>query len=277
MRSVIIIVVFLVGVIAIIAQEADESKSNNDSFFIGRVQLDSEEQAILRALQFTGLERRFTDRAAATAALPIKDSISDDVTPFLSDKINNKSLWRVKFTDVDFRRPLLLKNKGVSNLRDIEILLDQETGQLLRIIVSSGEIDPTLPPEPSAEYAEKMLRQTGEIYHGFPETIPQVPFIEAVFSGVGCRPWSANEIIAQLVIHSRFDEEPKPVWCFTCRGLPVAKEHSKGTLRQLNRERCVVDATTGQWLFMTNRPLLESEKEPNGGGGSGSMDVLIPD
>lgn len=253
MKTITLIFLLLFSSVATIAQNSKTIKSNLDSLRSVQVRLDKPEQAIERALQFTGIESRIDTSSANSSVRAEKVIIKDDVTPFLSNKINEREIWRVLYTGVDFRVPLLLSDSNVTNLRDIEVLLDPETGQLLRVIVTSREVDSTVKPEPSVLQAEQHLKRKREIYHDFIEGLPAISFIDAIYASAGCQPRVAKKIIAQLVLLSRNNGEFQEMWCFTTRGLrPMAGFH--GSIRSVDGARCVVDATTGQWLYVTSAP-----------------------
>ena len=254
MKTITLIFLLLFSSVATIAQNSKTIKSNLDSLRSVQVRLDKPEQAAKRALEFTGLESRIDTHTAATSVKVEKVIINDDVTPFLSNRINGREIWRVLYTDVDFRRPLLLNDSNVTNLRDIEIILDPKTGQLLRIIVSSSNLDSTLLPELSVQKVEEQVRLSNEIFHDFLDGLPEVRFIDAVFVGVGCMPWAANMIIAQLITQSNLDGEINRVWHFICLDVPITLATFGGTYKDVDRARCVVDATTGVWLEMSSAP-----------------------
>ena len=254
MKTITLIFLLLFSSVATIAQNSKTIKSNLDSLRSVQVRLDKPEQAIERALQFTGIESRIDTSSANSSVRAEKVIIKDDVTPFLSNKINGREIWRVLYTGVDFRVPLLLSDSNVTKLRDIEVLLDPETGQLLRVIVTCREVDSTVKPEPSVLQAEQHLKRKREIYHDFIEGLPAISFIDAVFVGVGCMPWAANMIIAQLITQSNLDGEINRVWHFICLDVPITLATFGGTYKDVDRARCVVDATTGVWLEMSSAP-----------------------
>ncbi|MCH8027493.1 MAG: hypothetical protein IID63_05155 [candidate division Zixibacteria bacterium] len=253
MKTLTLIFLLLSSGISTMAQNPKTIESNNNNLKTGQLRLEKPERAAKRALQFTGIESRIDTSSASSSVRVEKVIINDDVTPFLSNKINGREIWRVLYTDVDFRRSLLLNDSNVTNLRDIEVLLDPVTGQLLRIIVLSNEFDSLLKPEPSAQRAEEHLKRNREIYHDFIEGLPAISFINAIYASAGCQPRVAKKIIAQLVLLSRDNGEFQEMWCFTTRGLrPMAGFH--GSIRSVDGARCVVDATTGQWLGVTSAP-----------------------
>lgn len=193
----------------------------------------------------------------------------DSLTPFLNQHIDNKIVWRVFLSDIEIR-PKSAKMSGSAKKtgRDFEVLLDPETGAVLRIYSAPLKNDTNVWNEPLSEIAEQKLRRNQEIYHGFPSILPEISLLEALEAAVGCKPFVANEIIAQLVMHSNSGTEPKPVWCITCRGIPPvvgSARSAKAPVQFRNRARCVVDATTGEWMYMTSNPQVvpPNPKEEN--------------
>jgi hypothetical protein len=231
--------------------------SSSDS---GRVHylLSNANDAVTKALEITGFKDHITIPIASSDKIARKLLIMEDETPFLSDKIKGKEVWVVKFDSVDIR-PEVARNRGDHRwpLKSFDVLLDPRTGQVVKIHAGYTDSSDNVLPEPPSNVAELSLRETGEIYHAFPDSNPKVTFIEALQAAVGCAPVSAKEIIAYLVLHSKGNSTPKPVWCITCRGIPpvtFSVRSEKASEKARNRARCVVDATTGEWMFMTNRP-----------------------
>lgn len=190
--------------------------------------------------------------------------VNDDNTPFLHRQINGKkNVWRIEIKNVRLKLKSVWPRYKDKYLRNFEVLVDHNTGHLLRIRSKFDGYDPNMLPEPPAEWAEARLRGTGyEIYHGFPAEPPKISFLEALNS-IGGHPLSAKEIYALYVMESKMKSQPRPVWAITLRGIPplhfitVPPGVSKDKLPpiwQRNHFRYVVNAVTGKVLFATNSP-----------------------
>jgi len=195
-------------------------------------------------------------------------TVTDDQTPFLHEKINGKSIWRVVFDNVVLPGRVQDTASGETHLRKFEVFLDPATGQLLKIISKSDVIDTNIAPEPPAERAEQELRLGGQMYHAFLSQSNVLNFLDACNACRG-RAATARQISALLVMFSQINykgyEQPKPIWDITLRGipphiLPAPRNAPELPLYLSNYEREVIDAATGKMLFSTNIPSVEPRK-----------------
>jgi len=229
-------------------------------------QLKTSGDAVSSALAHTGFSKLeySLDRVKSGVV-----TLTDDETPFLHDSINGQEFWQVNIDSVRLVIDVELESgKTVqrvdTNVRDFVVFLHPKTGQIVRI---SSEPDdyPYKPPKPSAEQAEDQLRRvklggSSEFYHGFPDMPPKVSFVEALRSVIH-DPFSAHEIHALYVMHSRRDGTPRPVWIIDLRGLDPAPMTMGGPgrtavvpIEERNHRRNGVDAMTGAHLFTTTFP-----------------------
>ncbi|MEA2030010.1 MAG: hypothetical protein U9N55_00210 [candidate division Zixibacteria bacterium] len=219
--------------------------------------LKTRQDAENTALAFTGFSK--LKECSVDTAKSIKLVITDDQTPFLRDSINGRECWQI---EIEARLELEMWITPDS-LRDISrkfvVLLDAETGRLVRISSVLAEDYEHKPLKPSAEKAENSLRQMREIFHGFPDEQPVVSFLEALDHVVGS-PFQAKEIYAWYVVYTLNDrEEPHPVWWIDLRGIPpvhlIDPERGGNTpIEKLNHQRSVIDAKTGQHIRSSNLP-----------------------
>lgn len=194
--------------------------------------------------------------------------VNDDNTPFLHRQINGKkNVWRIEIKNVRLKLKSVWPRYKDNYLRNFEVLVDPNTGHLLRIRSKFDGYDPNMLPEPPAEWAEARIRGAGyEIYHGFPAEPPKISFLEALDAimtkGV-TSPLLAKEIYASYVMESEMKSQPRPVWAITLRGIPplqtitVPPGVSKDKLPpiwQRNHIRFVVNAVTGKVLFANTSP-----------------------
>ncbi len=224
-------------------------------------QLKASEDAIrvtLTATGFSNLKQYFLD--SSTVQLVV---LEDDQTPFLHNQINGRQLWQV---GVDVNLELLVENQAGDtsrrfdeNSREFKVYLDPKTGQIVKMSSDPGEY-PHKPFKPPADVAEWVLKHRREIFHGFPNTPPNVTFLEAMRSVVG-DPFSAKEIQVLYILWSRNNSEPRPVWSIDLRGFdsPVimpshSAEGADIPIDQLNHMRNIVCARKGHHLYSTDAP-----------------------
>lgn len=202
--------------------------------------------------------------------------INDDNTPFLHAQINGKKgVWRVEIKNVRLKLESAVSEFKDRYVRSFDVLIDPNTGHLLKITSAFDGNDPNMLPEPPAIVAEAQIKNHGnEIYHGFPLEPPKISLLQALDAilreGVGS-PFLAKEIYAVYVMESRMRGyksgwEPRPVWAITLRGIPRRPLKGKPPSLhdtpdeelvpawQRNHMRNVVDARTGKVLFATSCP-----------------------
>lgn len=244
-----ILIVFLWCTVATAEEESRIGADTNKNI----KPLVTAEEALAQALKITGFKGKMTVELATAEEIVRKVVITDDETPFFSDRINGHRLWQITFDSVDLRSDLSRSRRPSKwPLKSFDVLLDPETGQVLRIHAGYADKEDGVMSEPPAKLAEELLRESGEIYHDIPRMYSDITFFHAARAAIGCSPWSAKEIFAQYVLHSKGDASPKPIWCITCRGIKRVQFTNWG--KGSTRERCVVDASTSEWMFMTNRP-----------------------
>jgi hypothetical protein len=198
--------------------------------------------------------------------------VNDDNTPFLHSQINRKrNIWRVRIKNVRLKLKSAIPWLKDRYVRNFEVLVDPNTGHLLRIRSKFDGHDPNMLPEPPAEVAEEEMRNSGnEIYHGFPLDPPKISLLDALDAVMGS-PYLAKEIYAVHVIQSDMGSKPRAVWAITLRGIPPITRIGPSRVRakellpvwQLNHIRNVLDASTGKLLFATScpQPLPPEEKK----------------
>jgi hypothetical protein len=219
--------------------------------------LSAETFAIERTRGMVGLFEE-TQPMAAKIVIP-----STDITPFLSNIINGKPVWKL---NLEGAKLLIGTDQGeVVMLKScsLQVLLDPETGKLLSITSDSGISVPGLRPRPSAAWAEaQLLASNGERYIEFPGEPPNLTFVDALtiawHEGWG-NPFEAKEVEGIYVTRSIGNDEPKPVWIITLRGVQPMIAHTPPggedpPLWQRNCSRNVIDAKTGKVLLYTNYP-----------------------
>ncbi len=217
--------------------------------------IQDQQQAIARTIELVGLCKEAAPRITATLV-----TLADDNTPFLSEQVVHRPLWRVTINrwrlELDSAAPAFEDPLE----QTLDVLLFAETGKLVKITSRWPEGIAQIPEEPPARRAEEQMQQSGqEAYHDFPSTEPTITFVQAVDAvskeGFGS-PLQAKQIVANYVLQSRMGGERRAVWAITLRGIHMVWPGGPPGVapRVLNRMRNIVDATTGQWLLATIRP-----------------------
>jgi len=220
-------------------------------------------QAMYRAQVFLGITDKSGYSIYSDSTTFSADSVGLQV-PYLYKEMKNKRVWRVTVENIS----LHIKDDCGHTLdgndaRKFIIYIDSKSGILYGVISPFQGVDKNLAPEPSEDFATKQLEGNEEIFLGFPPDPPKVGLCEAIKAAEICVPSLAKELVAYYIMHSYQGEEPKPVWSITCRGIPPVQPIGRAikvdsnSLYLSNRMRCVVDATTGKWLFATNKPQVE--------------------
>lgn len=189
-----------------------------------------------------------------------KLTVPEDNTPFLAHDIVGRPAWDVQINNVTLKLSSC-RSTPDSYVRTFDVLVDQTTGQLLRIRSRSNAPTPVLRPAPSAESAADQLTSTQEKYHDLPIEPPRVSLLTALdricAGGIG-NPLLARKISAVYVIESKGNSAGRPVWAITLRGIPPRKAHgfNADSVPEWQRDhiRNVVNAVSGQVLFATTVP-----------------------
>jgi len=227
----------------------------------------SSEDAVEAALLYTGLSKQKELKQRLSASATVESTIAvDSTTPFLSDQISGRESWIVKFPSVDLAKQL--SSKKTFPPKDIEILLDKNTGQILRMVGRSVELDTNVFRLPTANEAEYQLKVLQEEYQSFPEEPPQIDLIEAL-RACDFYPLLTYDFIASYVTYKYQDRGPILAWIVYMRSSePICGLHySPDEIYKVSNRRTIVSAITGERLFTVNLPfpLIEgyNKKEEN--------------
>ncbi len=198
-----------------------------------------------------------------------KMDITEDNTPFLHEKVKGrKNVWLVEAKDFHLKLKKADPNSQDQYIRNFRILMDPNNGNLLKISSKYDGNDPDVGTEPNAANAEKYLG--GENYSGFPDTPPQISFLDALDIvadfGIG-HPYYAKEMDAKYIWYSNIWDikELQRVWVINLRGIPsIPHSNTVGdspvNIRQVNHIRYVINADTGKILKCNNGPIPKFEK-----------------
>ena len=210
--------------------------------------LQDGEMALARATAVIGLKEPCLTRE------PAIEELTDDRTPFLAQALAGRRAWKVTIEGpFEELSPKIIR---------LHCLLDQESGQLIRVVSEWPVSEPPLSPPPRSEAAADQMQKSGEeLYHGFPATLPRVALFEALrtLERAGRGVSNARQIDCQYVEWSRIGKwrQPRRVWAITLRGIPPVHPPPGAPTDPTFSFRYIVDADTGEFLCGSNTPRPE--------------------
>jgi len=188
----------------------------------------TEGAAIERALLFTGLGEQGRNINVSAAR-----RTSDE----------GRAIWRVTFSNVR----LHWKGGGLEHemqyVHRLDVFLDAETGQLLKIISPVAYGKPVAAGDPSAD----------EDFAGFAKTPPKIDFLKALaLSEIYADPTDTGQVVAYCVLRLS-SRGTRSVWVLYYRGYPNPPPRDYENF-EFNIE-CIIDAETGKGLWVEERVL----------------------
>ncbi len=226
-------------------------------------QIKTPEEATEKALDYLGflkmdgfnVEKNF-DNASIV-------NISDDQTPFLHDKINNRDIWKVTYENITLS-PYRGYPDSVEYPRTFDVYIDSDDGNLLKIesIYNGTNVD--FAPEPSIEWAEKQIKDSQYIFLGFASPDSNYISFNELLYNVG--PRNFKQLKALLIMNpGRIDKNPIPVWFITYRGIdpiyPISSGADTSDKMKFNYRSYIYDAKTGQSMGNTIQPRIKYDFE----------------
>lgn len=190
------------------------------------------------------------------AATSVKlDTYTDTTTPVISKAFSGHQIWTLRYDSIYLWNSSIPRPQECRDPRNFEALVDASTGQLLRVYSVPKVVDSNLLPEENGEYIADQRKGT-ETWLGLPASPPPITFRQALDSAVGISRLTAKEIIGDCILMTPIGStDTLLVWSIIGRGVPpVTISGSVEPSKYNNRERVVVDATTGRPLFVTNWP-----------------------
>jgi len=190
-------------------------------------------------------------------------NITDDKTPFLHNRINNRDIWKVTFKDITLS-PYRGYPDSVDYPRTFNVYIDPTDGTLLKIesLYTGNNVD--FAPEPSIEWAEKQIEGTIFKFLGFASPDSNYVSLNEVLQNLG--PRNFKLLKALLVRTGRDEAESFTVWYIIYRGTdPFYPVSGGGNLDLSNKEdfnyqTFIYDAKTGETIAWTINPTIEPEK-----------------
>jgi len=205
--------------------------------------LHSAQMAVERAIEYSGFDESggFDNEISVSAGLTVMEN---DNTPFLADKYEGRQIWKVIFNDIPVGQGTrLLRN------RNFEIILDPETGKLIKIFSVSheaGTMD-TL-PQPGARAAEMWFNDRKYDFAGLPDTMCKIPFWQALQMVIIANPADAKIIKAYYWNISGVRGPWYNSWIIILRGTSgpwITHGHDQSPAWINNFMMSIIDARTG--------------------------------
>jgi len=225
-----------------------------------QVTLANPEQALARALEYTGFDKAEGYSKASVGDVKLVTG-QETKTPFVSAFIKGCQVWSVIFKGI----PVKSERHVVD--RNFEVILDPVTGRILQIVSVAEDVGSadTL-PEPQATIFEDKKRKAGFVFNGLPERLPKVCFYEALDAVSMFNPARSKVIKAIYIDYMMQDSLFSQKWLIIIRGSESpdivtgpAPEQVLMALR--NSLLCAVDAVTGRFEYMTNAPFDPKDVE----------------
>lgn len=190
--------------------------------------------------------------------------LEQDNTPYLSNRLIGRPLWHVEVRNVALKLESSPPGYKDAYVRTLDVFLDPLTGQMLKVKSRWPAGVAPIAPEPSAEFAVmQMLGSDKEIYHGFPDVLPPISFLEALdaIQKGGGVPMGAKQIEGCWVVWSEFDRTPRPMWVITLRGIALIEASYPGVpVDSRNHLRYIVDPVAKRWVNATTIPQPEKRQ-----------------
>ncbi len=212
------------------------------------------ESAVATALSLIGPLDNLDIEANATKAVIVKQ----DAIPLMMERLTGNKAWRVRVSGL--RLSFSSTTRTNPHISELEVLLDAETGQPLKIASPRVDAIELLVPFDSFEDFEKDIIASGERFEGVPPKAPKVSFLEAldIAQSAVPGPVEAKGIAGYYVVYTRLHHKSRPAWVINSRGVPAGpmsipaglpahqlKKLQDTTTMQM---RHVVDAETGRVL-----------------------------
>lgn len=208
-------------------------------------QIDSPDRAVELTREYIKPEVFGLPNVSEASGIAHRKVLSDCTLPNLADSINGRNIWIVWLEDIHIQ--------GRKGSKDIEVILDEQTGKLVEIRMKSSDADFLSARFDSLkQYTHRLPRQ--EVYHALPDQVPVVPLEEAM---IRCKnmPLAAQFTLVQYVNHSQSYTLPKEdtvrsVWSITYTGAPggIASSGSR-LLNNRTIGKAVVDAISGELIL----------------------------
>lgn len=210
----------------------------------------NQNHAIELAKEYLGIQKDTIPRMENLSEIKTElITINDTITPFISDQIDGKRAWEITFDSVVFVLARAKEEFQRKYPKKIIVEIDSLTGQLIEIIIKdiSKETPESFCLIPDS--AELKMRKYEE-YMGLPNIKPTFSLAHAL-NKVHGSPIHTHTIRANYFLYKRIGKEVKPIWDIYLYGMipiPLFDEN------EIENVRNVLDATTGYFMFVTNRP-----------------------
>jgi hypothetical protein len=213
----------------------------------------TEQAAIQRAACYIGFGGSDLGRATVTVERVVPEG---DKTPFLSNLVNGRDCYRVRFSGVNINLPWGERDHRVAPFHELNALLDARSGKLLRVW-STKWLDPPTAKRTAAEVEAKYRRFCSERWAGVPDALPTVPLLKALYNPFESHTEQLDAYYVTRVTEGWNGPETvtRPAWelvTYSQTSFSSGQGPEQDTPYPIYGWRIVVDAETGEMLDSSN-------------------------
>ncbi len=213
--------------------------------------------AVTAAFETMGLDTLDEQDKNSRLVSVSQEKLADSTTPFISDLLDGRSVWAVRFQNVPIRS---YHDSTAVTQRTFTVYLDQSTGLPIKVVSQIEDYDEAYWHKAPADTATLHLMRRSQEYLGLPETPPILSALE-VITRIERNLAPAEEIVLLYVLFSNMGRDPIRVWDVYFWGVRFA--HYPGPRYRTHYGRCTINAQTGEYHGCCNSPsprIMEQRK-----------------
>jgi len=172
---------------------SDESQVDSTNWIR---EISTPQEALVRALVYTGFDAT-KGYLAPIVSESVHDTIIHDTTlSFMGNSLGPKRAWSVTFRNINIDST----SNDYKYPSEFEVLLDAQSGQLIKIISNFVGYDPSRSDAPPSELYAKEPDMAGFDCRSFPLTKPKNDFCQILRPGNEIHPMQAKQYIAVFIL-----------------------------------------------------------------------------
>ncbi|HUV64129.1 MAG TPA: hypothetical protein VMW24_09530 [Sedimentisphaerales bacterium] len=181
------------------------------------VMLSGPEEALQRALAYTGFEEARYVKMVAAAEMGRLVVAHDSTLPFLADSVSGRQVWEVAFASLSY-----LNRCDSEVVLSCTVWLDPSDGAFLVARFFPLWDSVRRSAMPSGKHIEERLNGSMFTYGGKARDLPRTTLLDALRGVLMSSRCDATETVAWHLLLGRRDSdaEPEPYWCIVDRGVP---------------------------------------------------------
>ncbi|HKK20026.1 MAG TPA: hypothetical protein VJ983_01025 [candidate division Zixibacteria bacterium] len=218
--------------------------------------ISTPEAAVAAADRLSGFDKLYANEKPASSSVTARSVMyRDSTTPFIHGDLDNKSAWKVSYSEFDLAGAFGVE-KSTESKKTAVVWIDSLSGQVLRMDINKvGTIDSTMVFRmPTPEEAEPQIGVTWHSYIGLPKTHPKVPLLDAL------KPFerevfnSYNTVVQYLMVKKGNDTFP--AWVVYARGIHFYPPNgdSQAERAAASQGFLIVNAETGRCVRRDSGP-----------------------